>query len=84
MENERKKIKRERKVHIFHLIEFWILILIITIYLKTDYMFLISAGLILHLSLDFYDAIKNKKHGRYNSIIQKLTAGPSSSTNLKA
>jgi len=69
MENERKKIKRRKKVHIFHVVEFWILVLALTVYLRTDYMFLILAGLVLHLSLDFYDMIKNKKKGRHISLI---------------
>jgi hypothetical protein len=59
-----------KKLHLFHVVEFWILILALTLIFKNDYFYMISLGLILHLSMDFIDMFKNhQENSRYLSLI---------------
>ena len=50
-----KERKNEIKnaLHIFHVVEFWILVLIIALIFRNDYTILFLIGLSVHLSMDF-------------------------------
>ena len=70
-----KNITLKDQLHIFHVVEFWILALILTIISHKDTILLLFIGLIFHLSLDFiYQAYNKKyiKHTRALSLIAWL------------
>ena len=66
-----KNITLKDQLHIFHVVEFWILALILTIIFYNDFTLLLFTGLIFHLSLDFIYQAYNKdyiKHTRALSL----------------
>ncbi len=73
-----KNLERKNQLHIFHTIEFVLLVFIILIYSKSIIISIISLGLILHLLLDFiyhFYLIKNNiemKQTRSYSLISFL------------
>ena len=70
-----KNITLKDQLHIFHVVEFWILALILTIIFYNDLTLLLFIGLIFHLSSDFIYQAYNKDyigHTRALSLIAWL------------
>ena len=61
----KKKLKPQEDnrdlLHIFHTIEFWILLIILTIYLR--FFILLTFGFFIHMILDCFDLIRTKRYG---------------------
>lgn len=51
---------RDFKLHIFHVVEFWILMAIWSLY--SELAFAIFIGVVFHIIIDFVDIIDNNKH----------------------
>ena len=68
-----KNITLKDQLHIFHVVEFWILALILTIIFYNDITLLLFTGLIFHLSLDFVYQIFNKRYIKHTRALS-LTA----------
>ena len=50
------------RLHIFHVWEFWVLMILLSLIHKL--FFIITFGMILHLSLDFIDLFRSRVYGR--------------------
>ncbi len=57
-----KQDKGRDELHLFHTVEVWIILLILSIFSKIAFLF--SIGLFLHMMLDFLNIYTNKLYGR--------------------
>ncbi len=60
------------QLHIFHVVEFWILALILTLIFYSELTLLLFIGLIFHLFLDFIYWVFNKKYIRHTRALSLI------------
>ena len=58
--NKENKYKYEDVLHIFHVVEIWILIFLLGFF--NEIFFILSLGLVVHLLMDFIECIKNNDY----------------------
>ena len=63
---ERKQLKEIDRLHIFHVFEFWLLLLIISLIISIPTLII---GLVIHLVMDFSDIPSTSKDLRSTSLI---------------